>query len=39
MTAAFHRGEISSQEAIDAVIEKHGIAEATRIYKHLTANS
>jgi hypothetical protein len=39
MTAAFHRGEISSQEAIDAVIEKHGIKEATRIYKHLTANS
>lgn len=35
MTARFHRGDISSQEAISAVIEKHGLKEATRVYKQL----
>ena len=38
-TAEFHNGEMSAQEAVDFVVDKWGLAEAARIYRHITANS
>ena len=33
-TSSFHRGELSSQDAIDSVIQKHGLAKAARMFKY-----
>lgn len=33
-TASFHRGEVSSDEAINTIINKYGMKEAARMYKH-----
>ena len=34
-TADFHRGEVTAEEAMEWVINKHGLAKAAEIYKHL----